>query len=149
MSALRMPSSPNVTDGFGSIVSAESIKDTLYGDCATSQLVERAHEAAEAWNDDELMCQGEITVSTGRLLTALLDHASKDVIPEFIPKSTSPSSGAGVTGERYTAAIIVAADREASKARVTRLSQNKVRNIAAAWFELMLLRGTLLDSVGG
>ena len=74
---------------------------------------------------------------TGRLLQVLLEQASKDPIPGL----------GGVTGERYTASLIVVgyqADSGASQASADKVD-SRVRRIALSWLDKMLFCGTSLQ----
>ncbi|KAI0789940.1 hypothetical protein C8Q75DRAFT_806595 [Abortiporus biennis] len=81
--------------------------------------LENAYMIAKCFEDDILKKSTNVQVSTGRLLRALLDNASKDLIPNV--------ERADVTGKHYMSSAICAAYKE-----------NKVRELALAWFDGMI-----------
>ena len=132
------------TAGFTDVLDSDSILDALYGDRTTLDLVSEAHAVALKWSDELLVkhktvggAQDECSVTTGRLLQVLLEQASKDPIPGL----------GGVTGERYTASLIVVgdqADSGASQASADKVDSH-VRRIALSWLDKMLFCGTSLQ----
>lgn len=126
--------------GFDSLLSAERINEVLSHGPATSTLVAQAQEIAQQWETDILREHNGHKVMTGALLRALLDYASKDSILGY---EDSAAAGVAVTGERYTATVLVCAHepeeaRADSAGSVNGGSQDKIRAVALAWLDGML-----------
>jgi len=111
------------TSPLGSVLSFDELDldvESVIGDggIPTSVLVAEARTIANSTLDVVLRSHENRTVYTGKLLHALLDYASKNIIPDR----------GSITGERYTAGVIYAAYK-----------RQKVREAADAWLQSMLL----------
>ena len=133
--------------GFDTIVSAQHINDILLHGATTPTLVARAQKIAQQWETDVLREYGGYKVMTGMLLRALLDHASRDTILGY---ESSTSADMNVSGERYTAAVLLCAHEHtesdirtatASATPVNGDGAKQVRAVALAWLDGMLFNG--------